>query len=205
MFTAQYFVEAKQILDDCNHFIWRQKPGTLTAGQTKDQAFVSQCLRKEKAYRFMKNVRGSPQYYQRTFYEMLAMIHQLGTPTWFFTLSAADLKWPDTIARQYGVAYTDEQVAALSFEKSSRIRCNPVTAARRFQYRLSIFFNEFLKSPANPLGEIVDHGVRIEFQNCGSPYAHCVLWVKDTPKYDENPTAEVCAFIDKLINTSLCP
>ena len=64
LFTAQYIiVEAKQILDD---FIWRQKPGTLTAGQAKDQAFVSQCLCKDKAYRFMKNVRGSPPYYQRT-------------------------------------------------------------------------------------------------------------------------------------------
>ena len=29
------------------------------------------------------------------FYELLAMIRQLGTPTWFFTLSAADMKWPD--------------------------------------------------------------------------------------------------------------
>ena len=82
------------------------------------------------------------------------MIRQLGTPSWFSSLSAADLKWPDiiqTIARQYGVAYTDEQVAALSFEeKSSWVRRNPVTAARHFQYRLNIFFNEFLKSPANP-------------------------------------------------------
>ena len=207
LFTAQYIVEAKQILDDCNHFIWRQKPGTLTAGQAKDQAFVSQCLRKDKAYRFMKNVRGSPPYYRRTFYEMLAMIRQLGTPTWFFTLSAADLKWPDiiqTIARQYGDAYTDEQVAALSFEeKSSWIRRNPVTAARHFQYRLNTFFSEFLKSPANPLGEIVDHAVRIEFQNRGSPHAHRVLWVKNAPKYDENPTAEVCAFIDKYISVSI--
>jgi len=57
----------------------------------------------------MKNIRGSPPYYQRVFYDLLAMINQLGTPTWFFTLSAADLKWPDmiqTIARQYGVHIT---------------------------------------------------------------------------------------------------
>ena len=32
------------------------------------------------------------------------MMRQLGTPTWFLTLSAADMKWPDmiqTIAKQY--------------------------------------------------------------------------------------------------------
>jgi hypothetical protein len=104
-------------------------------------------MRKDKAYRFMKNVHGSPPYYQRTFYDLLAMIRQLGTPTWFFTLSAADMKWPDMIqiiARQYGVNYTDEEVLALSFEnKSNWLRCNPVTAARHFQYRLNTFFQDF--------------------------------------------------------------
>ena len=64
---------------------------------------------------------------------MLAMIRQLH-PTWFFTLSAADMKWPDMIqiiARQYGVSsYSDEDIAALSFdEKSNWLRRNPVTAA----------------------------------------------------------------------------
>ena len=62
LFTAQYIVEAKKILDDCNHFIFRQKPGNVTAAQAKDQSFVSQCVRKDKAYRFMKNIRGSPPY-----------------------------------------------------------------------------------------------------------------------------------------------
>ena len=78
------------------------------------------------AYSFMKNVRGSPPYYQRTFYDLLAMIRQLGTPTWF-------LKWPDmisTIAKQYGVYYTDKEIEALSFQQNSNwLRRNPVTAA----------------------------------------------------------------------------
>ena len=49
-----------------------------------------------------------------------SMIHQLDTPTctWFFTLSAADVKWPDVIqtrAKQWGVLYTDDEVHVLSF------------------------------------------------------------------------------------------
>ena len=43
------------------------------------------------------------------------------------------MKWPDmiqTIAKQYGVYYTDEEVSALAFEdKSNWLRRNPVTAA----------------------------------------------------------------------------
>ncbi len=135
------------------------------------------------------------------------MIHQLGTPTWFFTLSAADMKWPDviqTIARQYGVTYTDEQVAALSFEdKANWIRRNPVTAARHYQYRLNTFFHDFLKSSANPLGELVEYAIRIEFQARGSPHAHYLLWIKDAPKYGVDSNASVCQFIDQYITCEI--
>ena len=210
LFVAQYIVECKQVLDDGNNFAWRQKPTQqITASQVKGRSFMSDNVRNDKAYRFLKNVRGSPPYYQRTFYDLLAMIRQLGTPTWFFTLSAADMKWPDMIqiiARQYGVCYSDEDVAALSFdEKSNWLRRNPVTAARHFQYRLNSFFQDVLKSKAKPLGEIVDYAIRVEFQSRGSPHAHCVLWVKDAPKYGVDSNEDVCAFIDQYVSCAIPP
>ena len=109
-----------------------------------------------------------------------------------------------TIARQYGVHYSDEQVMAMTFEqKSTWLRRNPVTAARHFQYRLNTFFQEFLKSTAKPLGEIADYGNRIEFQVRGSPHAHCVIWVKDAPRFGECDDSEVCEFIDKYISCDI--
>ena len=69
------------------------------------------------------------------------MIRQLHIPTWFLTLSAADMKWPD------GETFTEEQVKNMTFqEKSKWLRSNPVTAARHFHYRLNTFFQKFLKS-----------------------------------------------------------
>ncbi len=47
LFVAQYIVEAKQILDDANNFIWRQKPGRqiggdrITASQVKNPDMYS--------------------------------------------------------------------------------------------------------------------------------------------------------------------
>ena len=65
-------VEAKQVLDDGNNFAWRQKPSRdFTASQVQSKEFLSQKVRADKAYRFLKDVRG---YYKRTFYELLAMI-----------------------------------------------------------------------------------------------------------------------------------
>lgn len=74
---------------------------------------------------------------------------------------------------------------------------NPVTAARHFQHRLDTFFTTVLRSNAQPLGNISDHMIRIEFQARGSPHAHCILWVADAPKLDQNSDEEVFAFIDK--------
>ena len=208
LFVAQYIVEAKQVRDDGNNFAMRQKPSRqFTAAQALNPTVLNQFVRKDKVYSFMKNIRGSPPYYQHTFHDLLAMIRQLGTPTWFFTLSAADLKWPDmiqTIARQYGVHFTDDEVARLSFDdKSNWIKHNQVTAARHFQYRLNALFQDFLKSTAKPLGEIADYAIRIEFQARGSPHAHCVIWVKDAPKYIESPDSDVCDFIDQYVSCRL--
>ena len=118
----------------------------------QDQSKISM-LTKDHAYRFLKNVRGSPAYFQRVMYDVLGMIRQLGIPTWFFTLSAADMQWPDviqTIARQYGTLLTDNDVKTMSFEEKSKwLRQNPVTSARHFQCRLNTFFQLFLKSMVN--------------------------------------------------------
>ena len=202
LFVAQYIVEAKQVSDDGNNFAWRQKPSRqFTAAQARDQTVLSQYVRKDRAYSFMKNIRGSPPYYQRTFYDLLAMIRQLGTPTWF-TLSAADLKWPDmiqTIAKQYGVHYTDDEVGHLM---RSPIGLNE-TQLLHFHYRLTVLFQDFLKSTAKPLGEIADYAIRIEFQARGSPHAHCVIWVKDAPEYGVDHDSQVCDFIDQYVSCKL--
>ena len=58
------------------------KTRQFTASQAKDNAILSQFVREDKAYSFMKNIQGSPLYYQHTFYDLLAMIRQLGTPTY---------------------------------------------------------------------------------------------------------------------------
>ena len=97
------------------------------------------------------------------------MIRQLGPCTWFITLSAADLKWPDliqVIAKQQGKQLTDEDVLALSWEEKSRyLRSDPVTAARHFDTRIQLFFKYILMNKQlNPLGDIVDYKYRIEYQ-----------------------------------------
>lgn len=106
-------------------------------------------------------------------YEVVAMVKQLGIPTWFMTLSCADLRWPELfqiIARASGKNMTDEEVHALSYdEKCKLLNVNPVITAKHFQYRVETFFIEILLTDVNPTGKIVYYALRIEFQMRGSP------------------------------------
>lgn len=48
------------------------------------------------------------------------MVKELSIPTWFMTLSFADLIWPElfqVIAKTQGLILTDEQIEALSYNE----------------------------------------------------------------------------------------
>ena len=81
---------------------------------------LHQLIQRDYAFKFMKNVRGSPAYFQQTLYDLLAMIRQLDIPTWFLTLTAANMKWLDVIqciAHQYGQTFTEKQVKNMTFQE----------------------------------------------------------------------------------------
>ena len=158
-------------------------------------------IRTDTAFKFLKNVRGSPAYWKTVLLDLLAMVRQLGMPTWFLTLSAADMQWPEviqSISHQYGKVLTADNVKNMPWvEKCKWLRSNPVTTSRQFKHRLDQFFREFIGRKANPIGELQDYMIRIEFQARGSPDAHTILWIKDAPKLDVNTDEEVISFIDK--------
>ena len=133
----------------------------------------------------------------------------LSIPTWFLTLSAADLHWPEMIqavAVQFGKILTQKDVLNMSIADRSKYLCqNPITGVQIFQHRLEAFFSEYLLSDTHPLGHITDYVIKIEFQMRGSPHAHCLLWVKDALKIDKDPDDVVCAFIDKYITAVIRP
>ena len=136
------------------------------------------------------------------------MLHSLGIPTWFLTLSAADLHWPEMIqavALQLGRILSRDDVLKMSIaQRSTYLQQNPITGVCMFQHRLQSFFSQYLLNDAHPLGHIMDYVIKIEFQMRGSPHAHCLLWVKDAPKINKDSDDDVCRFIDKYI-TAMMP
>ena len=110
LFCAQHMADIKHIESDINLAIrlsrGRKVGGQkITAGLLCNPKAVQQLVRNEQAYKFLRNVRGSPAYWQNELYDVLAMLCRLGIPTWFLTLSAADLHWPEivqAVAKQCG-------------------------------------------------------------------------------------------------------
>ena len=92
----------------------------------KNPALLEQLVRNEQGYKFQNNVRGSPAYWQDQFYDVLAMLQTLRIPTWFITLSAADLHWPEMIqavAVQFGKKLSKTDVLKMSIAERSRYLC----------------------------------------------------------------------------------
>ena len=71
---------------------------TLTAGMlSKKFKKISICLLLQKRHSFMSAIKCTPAYWKNFLQEILAMVKQLGIPTFFLTLSCADLRWNELI------------------------------------------------------------------------------------------------------------
>ena len=84
------------------------------------------------------------------------MVKQLGTPTFFLTLSCADLRWNELISiifKLNRVDISDEEVDEMSYhERCDILNKNPVLAARNFQYRVEMFLKIIVLD--GPLGKL---------------------------------------------------
>ena len=50
----------------------------INAGVLRNPEALKQLVRNQEAYKFLKNIRGSPAYWQNELYDVLAMSHVLG-------------------------------------------------------------------------------------------------------------------------------
>ena len=164
----------------------------------------------DDGFQMFETLRNGPQYLNRKRKEIFAMIRQLGLPTWFISLSAADTRWGSllsTLARFVdGAHLTEEEASNLDWKEKCRlINSDPVITARFFDNRFKNFLKKVIYSPSNPLGQAVDHFYKIEFQHRGSPHVHMLLFCSDSPKYvpgDSLQNTKIAEYIDKFVSCS---
>ncbi|XP_028408493.1 uncharacterized protein LOC114531049 [Dendronephthya gigantea] len=208
LFFAQFVTEQKKVADSINIALKKIQGQPVTASQIKsDVNKLKSLVCQDQAYLFLRQIPGTPPYWQKFMYEVVAMVKQLGIPTWFMTLSCADLRWPELfqiVARTQGKDITEEEVEALSYvERCEMLNANPVVVAKHFQHRVETFFSEVLLSHCNPIGKITYYALRIEFQMRGSPHLHALVWTSDCPKLTSESKDAYVAFIDEHVQANL--
>lgn len=111
------------------------------------------------------NLRGSRPYWKQRCSELIQMVKQLGQPTVFFTLSAADYHWPDL----FRILAPGREVGQLdASERRNLMHDNPADVAWFFNKRC----DKFMKHVMKPLFGIKDFWYRFEWQHRGSPHIH---------------------------------
>ena len=209
MFFKLKRLQMKQVTDKVNLAMrrFKTKGKKITAGQLLDESVVSNLVNLDEGYYILRTLRNSPAYLSKRKKDVFAMIRQLGLPTWFVSLSAADTRWKDLLKMlaelNNNKVYTEEDIENMTWDEiTSLIQKDPVTCSRNFHHRTQQFITIVLKSPHNPIGEMTDDFYRTEFQHRGSPHIHMLIWIKDAPKYNESPIEDVISFIDKYVSCS---
>ncbi|XP_071788473.1 uncharacterized protein [Asterias amurensis] len=178
--------------------------GKVTANMLNDKEKLTDILKSDSGYKFLKPIRGTPPYWQSIQKNVLAMIRQLGIPTWFCSFSAADMRWPEllnTLLRQQGDTRSIDELDWN--DKCLLLRNNPVTVARMFDRRFHTFLKDVIMSRAAPIRKVKDYFYRVEFQQRGSPHTHCLFWIEDAPKLNTDSDDKVAEFVDKYVSCAL--
>ena len=209
IFFAQYAKEMDQLLSGISIAMRKGATKTkegrqITADMLQDREQLAQIVKSDTGYRHFESLRGSPAYWKRTMNDLFAMIRQLGLPTFFVTFSSGELstRWPEvveTIERQKGNDCHKPEYD----QRCEILRSNPVFAVRHFDYRVKEFFKRVIRSPEQPLGNVIDSFIRLEFQQRGAPHIHCLLWVENAPVFDQDDDETVTAFVDRYSSCKL--
>jgi len=148
------------------------------------------------------SLRGTRAYWKQRCSELIQMVRQLGTPTVFFTLSAADYHWPDLFRL---LCPTVDPDTLSEGQRSALMHDNPYTVAWFFEKRCDLFMKKFLMK----FFAIKDFWWRFEWQFRGSPHIHGLLWLEDAPdcsdidSLSEEARAAVVTYFDSMVTACL--
>ena len=90
MYAAIGYLEKKQLQRNINMANTR---GKEVVNEMGEKAYVL-----EDGYRVLDDIKGTPRYWKKTKYEMIAKLDNLGPFHLFFTLSCADMRWEENFA-----------------------------------------------------------------------------------------------------------
>ena len=207
IFFSMRKMHCQNVCGIANMAVRRAHRGRVTAGQLLNPVDREDICHHDLGYFSLKTLRSSPAYKLEMKKDIFAMIKQLHKPCWFHTLTFGDGRWHELTRILFEVKHSrtisDEALRALtSVDRAKLISEDPVTCARYYQKRATLFLQKMLMG-TSVLGKVVDFAGVDEFTAMGNPHTHLLLWVEDAPVFGRDSDADVVKFIDKFVTTDL--
>ncbi|XP_047522181.1 uncharacterized protein LOC125061088 isoform X2 [Pieris napi] len=181
---------------------------SITKETIQSEEYINNCLETNLA--FLRYVPNSAWFWSDRKKDLFAMIRQLGPPTAFMNLSANETGWENLLKLLYklkneGAEISDEYLAEMSYvHKAQLVNEDAVTCAIYFNKMVNCLLKVLQSKKRTPFGKyrVVHYFKRTEFQHCGSPHAHILLWLENVPKDLSSNDPEVIKLIDELVSVS---
>lgn len=157
--------------------------GRLTAEDIRAMLAENDQHIANKMIRYGSKLRGTRAYWLTRRQELMDMIRMKDSPHVFFTLSAADLQWPDLHRHMpKGDNPTNDLDSGIARRtRREALNNNPHIAAAYLDQRVQVYFKNFMV----PLLGVRQYWYRFEWQERGSGHIHGFLWLEDAPNADE--------------------
>ena len=185
IFAAIAFIENKQIQ--------RNQGISFIRGKSKVQDDGSHTYTLDDPCSVLDNIKNTPRYWQKARYELIARLENLGVFTYFFTLSCADLRWPENftaLLQDHNIRYEYENGQDyyyvddvplddfLSSNESNHafIKSHLLNATLTFNHRVKMFIKNIVMCKGSPM-PIKYYSYKVEFALRGAGHIHGVLWM----------------------------
>ena len=184
VFAAQYYIERQQLEQNINISYLK---GRVSGGNL---------LELHDSFAVFEKIPGTPKYWLNKRYELLAKLENLGAFQFFFTLSMADMRWPEIVTSvlaqegkhiEYNSSkYDDPSIITINGEPfedyvkresiHELVKNNVLMATRCFDQRVKAFIKHIIQGKNSPMC-VKYFNYRVEFQLRGAGHIHGVLWI----------------------------
>ena len=131
-----------------------------------------------KISRYVANIAGTTAYWHKEKENFKAIITNVGSPTFFFTFSSADMHWPELHSLFYDS--TNAEFCTSSEERRQNVINNPHIVDWFFTQRLEHFIKYWLYDTLDAKW----HWYRFEYQGRGSIHCHGTAKLNRTVSFD---------------------
>lgn len=100
--------QERQCFENINVCLRKLKGTDMNAGKLLEGGVIDDLVLHDAGYRVLSNIRSSPAYWEKRKKEVMALLRQLGRPTFFITLTANEKRSPELLQTLYKCHYNKD-------------------------------------------------------------------------------------------------